>query len=333
MKLENIERVFVLGAGVSKHLGYPLTNDLIGEIIPNHFANDHDTFLIVNFIRNLYPNFDLNYKIYPNIEDVLSLIEVSKDIGAKIPSTEYRYYTDDVLEIKRAMLKKIYEYFFIKLKKVEGDKATKIVEFANCLKPSDVIISFNWDLNLEKALKKLKKEYQYNLADGKNIEKITILKPHGSMNWFKRDEISLSKDKTEPLFEGPKEIQVFKRLRPVNAIKKDFLPLIIAPIMQKEINEDLKKIWEDIYAVLSQTDKINILGYSLPNIDMNVRYIFRTAIRRNKHIQNYNRDKGQFLVVNPDDSVYMTYRNLVGEPIQFEQAKFEELNFEKLFNS
>ncbi len=333
MKLENIERVFIIGAGVSKHLGYPLTNELISKIIRSHFENNHDTFLIVNFIRNLYPNFNLDYKIYPNIEDILSLIEVSKDVGTKIPRFQYKYYTEDVSEIKRAILKKLYVYFFIKLNKVEGDRAKKIVEFAKCLKPSDVIISFNWDLNLEKVLEGLKKEYQYNLADG-NIEKITILKPHGSLNWFKLDEILLSRDKTEPLFEGSKDIQVFKPLRPVSsAIKKDFLPFIIPPIMQKEINEDLKTIWENIYAVLSQANEINILGYSLPSNDLNVRYAFRTAIWRNKHIQDKNRDKRQFLVVNPNDSVYMTYRNLVGESIQFEQAKFEELNFEKLFYS
>ncbi len=61
MKLENIERVFIIGAGVSKHLGYPLTNELISKIIRSHFENNRDTSLIVNFIGNLYPNFNLDY--------------------------------------------------------------------------------------------------------------------------------------------------------------------------------------------------------------------------------------------------------------------------------
>ena len=76
---------------------------------------------------------------------------------------------------------------------------------------------------------------------------------------------------------------------------------------------------------------INILGYSLPDIDLNSRYIFRSAIRENDCFKTARRKKRLFLIVNPNDSVYTTYRNLVGDPIQFEQAKFEVLKFNKLF--
>lgn len=331
MELENINRVFIFGAGVSTHCGYPLTDNLLKEITLALKSTNEDKSHILNFIKAFYPNFNPSYAIYPNIEEVLSLLDVAIEVGSKIPSSRYSHYTKDVSEIKYKILKNIYHYFFGKLEEVNEDMA--IFEFANCLKPNDVIITFNWDLNLEKALEGLKKEYTYSLDNNEN-EKITILKPHGSMNWFKRKEINLKKAKKEPLIEGIDDIEVdvFKFLRQPNTIKKDLVPYIVPPTVKKTIDSDeLQKIWNDVYYVLSHTNEINILGYSLPNIDLNSRYIFRSAIRENDSYKTAKRRKRQFLIVNPNDSVYTTYRNLVGDPIQFEQAKFEELKFNKFF--
>jgi hypothetical protein len=80
MESDSIERVFVLGSGVSKHCGYPLTNELIKDITQRLDAKSRDGALIHELIGVLYPNFNLDYKIYPNIEDVLSLIPNSTDL-------------------------------------------------------------------------------------------------------------------------------------------------------------------------------------------------------------------------------------------------------------
>ena len=331
MGLKNIGRVFIFGAGVSTHCGYPLTDNLLKEITLRLKSNDKDRFHLLDFIEAFYPNFNRSYANYPNIEEVLSLLDVAIEVGYKIPQSKYSHYFQDVSEIKNKILINIYNYFFEKLDEVNEDMA--IFEFADFLKPNDVIITFNWDLNLEKALEGLKKKYAYNL-DNKEKERITILKPHGSMNWFKRKEINLKNEKKEPLIEGIDniEVDVFKYLRQPNTVKKDIVPYIVPPTIKKTIDsEELKKIWKDIYYVLSHSNEINILGYSLPNIDLNSRYIFRSAIRENNYFKTAKRRKRRFLIVNPNDSVYTTYRNLVGDPIQFEQAKFEDLKFNKLF--
>ncbi|MCK4928592.1 MAG: SIR2 family protein [Methanosarcinales archaeon] len=331
MELENIERVFIFGAGVSAHCGYPLTDNLLKEITLNLKSNDKDRFHINKFIEAFYPNFNLSYFNYPNIEDVLSLLDVAIELESEIPSTRYSYYFQDVSEIKNKILINIYNNFFEKLDKVNEDMA--IYKFAYFLKPNDVIITFNWDLNLEKALKKLNKKYVYYL-DNNVKERITILKLHGSINWFKRNENKFKTEKKEPLIKGigNNEVDVFKYLRKPNTIKKDIVPYIVPPTIKKSIDsEELQIIWKDGYNALSHAKEINILGYSLPDIDLNSRYIFRSAIRENDYFKTARRKKRQFLIVNPNDSVYTTYRNLVGDPIQFEQAKFEDLNFKNLF--
>ena len=321
-----MDRVFILGAGVSKHCGYPLTNDLLKEITIK--ANDKDTHIIYNILRYLYPNFDSRYMIYPNIEEVLSLVETSIELSSKVPLTQYNFYPANALETRKRILKNISTYFFKKLEQINNKSS--IYEFAKFLNSDDVVISFNWDLNLEKALKYWKKRYSYDIED-KN--RITILKPHGSINWFKRSEIKIKDTKCQVLIKNIKknEIYVFKYFRPPKTIK-DIIPYIVPPTFKKAIDTlELKRIWNDIYQVLSKTEEINVLGYSLPNIDLNSKYIFRTAIREKINSQNGKKNKRQFLVVNPDDNVYLTYRNLVGDPIQFERTNFEDLNFKELF--
>ena len=328
MELENIERVFIFGAGVSAHCGYPLTENLLEEIIRLK-SNDEDKFYIHSFIEAFYPNFNPLYANYPNIEEVLSLLDVAIKMGFKVPSSEYSYYFKNVSEIKNIILINIYNYFFEKLNKVNKDMA--IFKFADCLKPNDVIITFNWDLNLEKALENLNKKYVYYL-DNNVKERITILKLHGSINWFKRKENKFKIEKKEPLIKGIDNIDVFKYLRKPNTKKKDIVPYIVPPTIKKTIDsEELQIIWKHGYNSLAHAKEINILGYSLPDIDLNSRYIFRSAIRENDYFKTARRKKRLFLIVNPNDSVYTTYRNLVGDPIQFEQAKFEVLKFNKLF--
>lgn len=244
MEDKKVERVFVLGAGISKHCGYPLTNDLLKEIISRLKTNDRDRSNILNFINNLYYKFNYDTENYPNVEEILSLLAISIEMESKkIPEAKYRYYIQDANEINRTILKNICQLFFEKLEKVNEKMA--IFEFASCLKPKDIVISFNWDLNLEKALEYMKKEYIYYLDD-KIDNKIIILKPHGSLNWFKQNEINLKEDCREllPLIEGNNNVLIFKYLRrPNTTFKKDFIPFIVPPTLQKTICPELEIIW------------------------------------------------------------------------------------------
>jgi hypothetical protein len=349
MKKTDIKRVFILGAGASKHCGYPLTNDILREVTKK--ASDEHKFHIHNFIKHQYPNFIASYRNYPNIEDVLSLLDVSIRMKSEVPDSQYNLYTTDVSEIRRIILRNIVQYFFQILNDVDSNMP--IYKFADCLTKKDVVISFNWDLNLEKALKDLKKKYSYDL-NAKN--KITILKPHGSINWYQLKEINLKERKRTPLYDGindeeDERLHVFRYFRsPKSEVNKDFIPYIVPPTINKAIDiPEIRKIWRDIFQSLSYVPQINVLGYSLPNFDLNSRYIIRTAIRENKHFRfeiHYNLDRStenlnqvgtegrearQFLIANPDDSTYLTYRNLAGDPLTFLHARFEDLNFEELF--
>ncbi len=54
------------------------------------------------------------------------------------------------------------------------------LRFARDLTPNDVVVTFNWDVLLEKVLRHVGTEYSYT----GEADKILILKLHGSLNWI-----------------------------------------------------------------------------------------------------------------------------------------------------
>lgn len=57
------------------------------------------------------------------------------------------------------------------------------IEFAKQLTSDDVVVTFNWDLLLEKAIQKAGSRFSYYFDESK----IHIIKLHGSINWINNE--------------------------------------------------------------------------------------------------------------------------------------------------
>jgi hypothetical protein len=82
------------------------------------------------------------------------------------------------------------------------------------------------------------------------ISSITLLKPHGSLNWvFNEDELTLRPDE-------------------YGARRENDL-VIVPPLWQKSFeDEPYQTIWQETRAVLSAVKALFIIGYSLPETDV-----------------------------------------------------------------
>ncbi len=168
------------------------------------------------------------------------------------------------------------------------------------LRPGDAVITFNWDLLLEEALYDLNKESEYKLTDGA----ISILKPHGSLDWFDSKEVSIDRKLIFPLNEKFKRIQVFKRFR-APRISRPTVPVILPPVVNKKIvYDELQAIWRDAWLALRHASEIYAIGYSLPPEDLHARLTIRSAIRGN---EKFERHRPKVAVVNPDRGVYLRF--------------------------
>ncbi len=327
-KTFNKQRILILGAGVSAACGFPVTKDLFKDTIRHVSRKDHSFITDMNkFLAYLYPTFNPRYENYPNIESFLNMIDTMTILNERIRNKQL-YSNDKLIYLKEQLLILICKYL---CSKIDASKMTSLNDFAQSIKEKDIIITFNWDFSLEYVLVNL--GYNVNKINGywyfleKPQAKLTILKPHGSVDWFDKDKVKLKPDRI--LYLG-KKIYVYSFFK-YPAIKRDVMPYILAPVIRKEFETDeIINVWRGVYTSLCRADEIFFLGYSFPNEDLHSRFVFRAAIRTNIIKKEKENKKIKLVVINPDESVILTYRTILGHNFIYHPAKFENLNFKEI---
>ncbi|MGI9250176.1 MAG: hypothetical protein ACR2PR_03135 [Pseudohongiellaceae bacterium] len=203
-------------------------------------------------------------------------------------------------------------------------------------KPEDIcIITFNYDLHIEKTLlllndqkqhhkhegKILNFPYLYNLKDKpvvlrsqeKSIKKfpkasystrcISLLKLHGSLNWFSLH--TSSNPSIKALFNTKRNIRI-KQSKDVNVVihspkskqAKDIFPVIIPPIIGKGavIPKQMARLWPLAENWLDTATEVIVFGYSFPVTDSEGVHMLENTIGQSQHCRH-------IFSINPDPSV------------------------------
>jgi hypothetical protein len=332
--MKDRQRTFLLGAGFSKAVADgPLMNE-IWNYIEEAYKNEKNRKVSITgrnkrlewFIRlddfmkrlegeaicyfNKKDFGEIQVGIRENIEYLFTLIDLhlfssSPEIKFKkegedispYPVIPFRF-TDkfELEEIKSYLL----TYLYIILVNLKGNDL--VDEFSNIIENKDQIITFNYDLMLEKALwrkriwsplngyvgvNRFRKE-----NDGKRLEKagrnsqIKIHKMHGSICWSTpqipiNDSIFIELDNKENWrfhFNGLSKLLGRSPIKPSSKIERNFsegwggkhnpawiLPSFIKPFEKKELCE----IWKSALRVMSKTDELVVIGFSFRPEDSN----------------------------------------------------------------
>jgi hypothetical protein len=316
-----IRRVFLLGAGASKSWGLPLTNELFPLALTG-VPKRQDRQLIRNFIRYQYPHFHRHWKNYPPFEEFLSLVEVYLDF-ADVIKREHRFSSKEVTRIRKELLQAIPAVLHGAR---EGAAHSRVRKFAAVLQPGDAVITFNWDLLVEEALYGLNKNWEYRLRD----DAITMLKPHGSLDWFDKNDVSIKSEMVFPLNEKFKKILVFRRFRAPQT-ERPSVPVILPPVVNKKIEyKELQSIWRDTWLALRYAAEIYIVGYSLPPEDLHARLTIRSAIRANERFEDHNL---KIAIVNPDRNVYLRLSRLVERTVKYYESGLQGISLRELIEA
>lgn len=162
-------------------------------------------------------------------------------------------------------------------------------------------------------------------------KKIFLLKPHGSIDWFRKNDLP-DQGEGRDFLSLDKRIAVFKHFD----FKKhrellSRMPIIVPPVSSKKFKyRALKRTWVSVFRAVSQATELHVLGYSLPREDQFARFVFRRAIRNNlRNVENGKKDPLRVNVVNPDETVWTTFSRLIGSSgsvsdMQFKQAYFQD---------
>jgi hypothetical protein len=316
-----IRRVFVLGAGASKSWGLPLTNELF-PLALRAVHNPTDRKQIRDFIRYQYPHFHTRWRNYPPFEEFLSLVDVYLEF-ADVIKRDHAFSVEEVAQLRKELLLAIPVVFHGARTDV---KHSKVQQFARVLERGDVVITFNWDFLVEEALYDLKKECEYHLDENA----ISILKPHGSLDWFDENEVSFKSKSVFALNDKFKRILVFRRFRAPRT-DNPAVPVILPPVANKKFKyKELQAIWRDAWLALRHAEQIYIIGYSLPSEDLHARLTIRSAIRANERFDGHNL---KLAVVNPDRSVYLRFARLVDGTVAYHESGLQGISLTELIGS
>ena len=299
-----------------------------------NFIDDKRVQRVKNFIEDNY--YKVGKQNYPKIEDVSSLVDyviqrkeslskkylfedvlkIKKDIifliSDVIKKTIEESANQDILKPSRRFIKQIYDLY---------NKNNKVS-----------IISTNYDIIIDNALLEVLKSSNYGIRLRSNIfwnpdEKleyvkangheswtfrsgtnrynghlnkgsIPFLKLHGSLNWFycpKCDELDITigrKGATELTGDHDKFICVNRYCT------SNYQPLLVTPTMLKVYNNSfLQKLWLESERIISKSNKMIFIGYSLDPADYHIRSLLTKAL-----INNNNRPKILVIEKEPDNS-------------------------------
>ncbi len=255
-------------------------------------------------------------------------------MAKKFNSEEFiksRVWSTSKLEsVSEITLKAVTDYIWSQMNKKKEQEFVRAFVREN-LKRGDTLITFNWDLTLERALEDLPGDpgFLYTYSRHRKNKEFSLLKPHGSVDWFETKRLrGLGYEKE--VDKHDKQLCYYPEFNLGRTPKlKEIAPVIVPPVSAKEFKYDfLKRTWRWVYKAISSATEIHIIGYSLPKEDQFARLVFRRAIRNNI-LTGVRRtgDPPRIFVANPDGTVEQTFSSIVGRqiPLRFLQAYFEDI--------
>ncbi len=298
------------------------------------------TFFLCNFRIDL-DHQDISSISFPTFEEVLGLVDL-----AILRKESFREFEIENRASNSGRLRFIGQYLVFLLARVLDDKLKghngihqKLVRTLHDtgILRDVTFITTNYDILIDNALVKLEKhdvdvDYgiefrnfgtQNNWRRPRMDKKVSLYKPHGSLNWLLCPTCS-------ELDITPKEKGVVRLISDfANATCPEcesvYVPLIVPPIYYKDMsNVFLSSIWNRTDASLRKVDHVIFCGYSFPDADMHIKYLMKRAQTNRKNplritVMNYHPGKTE----SESRSEENRYKRFLGKQVKYTDKSFE----------
>ena len=323
--------VYFLGAGFSHPLGLPVMNDFYMKGRDLYFKHPDKFKYFLEVIENVeklsmvkvYYNSDLF-----NIEEILSIIEMSIYLDSdslKLKRENFINFIVDVVkhttpkieQLDNSGGREIYDY----LKKIVGKAETtrKYCTFVAGLFP--ITFHFSEVENLPKRFEnptfRISKEAKTNYSVITLNYDMVIENFISFLNnsYPESETLVFSKSFSDSTTEIDNSIFLVKLHGSID--DKSIIP----PTWSKNLEKrKILEAWKTAYRLLSEAEHIRIIGYSLPETDINIRYLLKSSILKSRNLQNID-----VLCFDPEGKVKAKYDDFIEfKRYQFYNAKVEE---------
>jgi hypothetical protein len=346
--------VIIFGAGATKACGGPLTNEILFDLF-NHqqrleregFLDELDKFLVDSF--NVPQGVGQRDKVhYPGLPLLLSLLDVS--IDKKQPMGK-AWGTDNLVHIRDALEYGVFALLEHKLRRLSANYYFELFYMLNDAGVEPKAISLNYDIIADNSMISVCEQsgrepgfpdYGCDIATqfyNKRPKFGTLYKIHGSLNWLycpgcHRLELGISeaslntvKVLNELYQENPLEPRYGCHGSECVECKTYVRPVLITPTHSKDYrNPHISQIWYKAERLLRGADRVIIIGYSLPEDDVDVIYMLKRGLDR------LRRESPEMITVVEHDNQHrdisthptgLRYRSLFGEHIDWRTEGFK----------
>ncbi len=326
--------VYLLGAGFSQPLRIPVMNNFYLKGRDLYFKDRERYEYFEGVIKNINKlNGVLKYfqsDLY-NIEEILSLLEmgislgsnileIKKDDFVKFISDVVKYFTPDFKPINRSDLPNdshIIEQRMFRIR--TSDKAEYYVKFVAGLFP----IKFSIQLDGRETF--MPQTLKFSIQENREAHYSVITLNYDCViencirflndSFAGGDELKYLRSSSGDKLKDSKSLYLLKLHGSIDDES------IIPPTFNKDLqNEVILNTWKQAYEVLKEADHIRIIGYSLPETDINIRYLLKSSILESHNLQSID-------VICLDDNGEV--RKKYNEFVKFKYYNFYNENVEK----
>ncbi len=299
-------RVFVLGAGFSYAAGFPLAWQLLSSVYDRLGPEDRER--IVEALKYLYPRFKPEPSVTKEIqkvqvEDFMSLLDMTEKFNRTLPTSFLK--AEDVRQLQRALLRGIAQLLMERHWEAERKKKTDYVKrFIGRLRTSDTIVTFNWDLLLDRELRISGTPTSFGKPSASK-DQLAVLKLHGSIDWYDASQLT-SHALLDPVYRQLYRVPPDRLTSATSPLRPNAAPAVVPPTFFKFSRDgdgraDLEELWTAAFGRLQAAGEIHLCGYRLPPEDMYARFVLRRAIRANVlRRQRKGQAAPKVVLINPD---------------------------------
>jgi len=266
-----VKTTFVLGAGFSVEERFPLVRGLKRRVIHFLEAEQHESYFADLRIRDGWPEFSdglfyLGLKCV-DPEDRLEFEELLIALS-RATNQDHTSVANEVLRIGVARLLWCITFFIHRASAPYENFAYQIASNSD----GAAVVSFNWDILVERALTQVNRPWSYAAGDAPTCT--PVIKPHGSINWS-----SFAQDPgMSPLYSAwrpiaPGSTLSFDAAHPLgNPDFEEANPHLRYCLFPGDpdlpgSHPDLARLWADVAQLVTDSDKVVFIGYSLPAYD------------------------------------------------------------------
>lgn len=323
--------VYFLGAGFSRALGLPNTAELLRDV---HRLADTRNLTIGRKLTDAYQYFypEQAPSFMPDVVDFFSVLRAYEDVAFEAdgrPRFPGGFRHPGLLtELRLTVVRLLCE----RLRQIQiPDEGWPNVD--TIVTPGNVVITSNWDLFVEWYARQ--RGIRLRLGGNPDDRTLTLIKLHGSVDWTEpaqrkpgypdSDYAALRElQNSRPAYGISIRPTDMLRIRAVENMQRSWQlikartlrPHMVMMSQGKTVDlAPIQSMWTDAYTALCAAQHVEIIGYSLPADDVEIRTLLRAGVSRGT-------SRPRVQVRNPEPGVHVRVRTYVAREADSDYGSF-----------